>query len=179
MGVFEQFPYTNFHGVNLDWILKAIREHETRLDTLESWKVVTDGRLDSLESRMDSAETKIESLEGVAPVLVTVGETVEDMDAVREALTAGRPLLATVALDTYGEFYYLPCNQWNRTLQRIRFYWDDTGAAYAADTGIAAALYALDPALVDNISPQATTHMRGRLTLNRDGSWVGDAEVVS
>ena len=64
MGVFEQFPYTNFHGVNLDWILNTIRDHETRIVALESWKVVTDGRLDSLEDRMDTAENDIDALKG-------------------------------------------------------------------------------------------------------------------
>lgn len=29
MGVFEQFPYSNFHDLNLDWILKKIQECET------------------------------------------------------------------------------------------------------------------------------------------------------
>ena len=29
MGVFEQFPYTNYHDLNLDWILKKIQECET------------------------------------------------------------------------------------------------------------------------------------------------------
>lgn len=31
MGLFEHFPYTNFHGLNLDWILE-------KLKTLEDWK---------------------------------------------------------------------------------------------------------------------------------------------
>ena len=26
MGVFEQFPFTNFHDLNLDWIMRALRE---------------------------------------------------------------------------------------------------------------------------------------------------------
>lgn len=26
MGVFEQFPYTNFHNLNLDWVLQKMRE---------------------------------------------------------------------------------------------------------------------------------------------------------
>lgn len=25
-GIFEQFPYTNFHDLNLDWVLKTIKE---------------------------------------------------------------------------------------------------------------------------------------------------------
>lgn len=28
MGVFEQFPYTNFHDLNLDWIIEKIKEIE-------------------------------------------------------------------------------------------------------------------------------------------------------
>jgi hypothetical protein len=42
MGVFEQFPYSNFHDLNLDWILKTVKdcllqvgisaEKETQLD---------------------------------------------------------------------------------------------------------------------------------------------------
>lgn len=71
MGVFEQFPYTNFHGVNLDWILKMIREHETRITALESWKVTTEGRLDSLEGRMDSAESDIDALQTQVPAAST------------------------------------------------------------------------------------------------------------
>ena len=26
MSIFEQFPYTNFHDLNLDWILKHMKE---------------------------------------------------------------------------------------------------------------------------------------------------------
>ena len=32
MGLFDHFPYTNFHELNLDWILKALREIETTMD---------------------------------------------------------------------------------------------------------------------------------------------------
>lgn len=32
MGLFEQFPYTNFHELNLDWILNKIKEFQERLD---------------------------------------------------------------------------------------------------------------------------------------------------
>lgn len=33
MGLFEHFPYTNFHGLNLDWILQ-------KLEDLETWKTM-------------------------------------------------------------------------------------------------------------------------------------------
>lgn len=32
MGLFEQFPYTNFHELNLDWILKKVKEFDERLN---------------------------------------------------------------------------------------------------------------------------------------------------
>lgn len=56
MGLFEQFPYTNFHGLNLKWILDRMVEFETRLTTAE-------GKISSLEDRMDTAESDIDALE--------------------------------------------------------------------------------------------------------------------
>lgn len=35
MGLFEQFPYTNFHELNLDWILKKIKELDEKVDSIE------------------------------------------------------------------------------------------------------------------------------------------------
>lgn len=42
MGVFEQFPYTNFHDLNLDWALQKLKEWDTEIQafaaTLEGLK---------------------------------------------------------------------------------------------------------------------------------------------
>ena len=35
MGLFEQFPYSNFHELNLDWILQKIKELEEKVDSIE------------------------------------------------------------------------------------------------------------------------------------------------
>lgn len=35
MGIFEQFPYTNFHNLNLDWILKVLKEYGKVIDGLD------------------------------------------------------------------------------------------------------------------------------------------------
>lgn len=35
MGLFEQFPYANFHELNLDWILKALKDLDTKVNTIE------------------------------------------------------------------------------------------------------------------------------------------------
>lgn len=35
MGLFEQFPYSNFHELNLDWILQKIKELDKKVDSIE------------------------------------------------------------------------------------------------------------------------------------------------
>lgn len=35
MGLFNQFPFTNFHEMNLDWIVSSIKDIKTRIDKLE------------------------------------------------------------------------------------------------------------------------------------------------
>ena len=32
MGIFRQFPYTNFHDLNLDWLLKMMKDLELKWD---------------------------------------------------------------------------------------------------------------------------------------------------
>ena len=71
MGLYEQFPYVNFHGVNLKWILDRMVEFETRLTTAESdiadlktRMTAAENDIDALEDRMDTAEDDIEALEG-------------------------------------------------------------------------------------------------------------------
>lgn len=56
MGLFEQFPYTNYHAVNLKWILDRLVDFETRLTTAE-------GKISGLEDRMDTAEDDIDKLQ--------------------------------------------------------------------------------------------------------------------
>lgn len=35
MAIFEQLPYTNFHELNLDWIIEKLQELEERVAALE------------------------------------------------------------------------------------------------------------------------------------------------
>lgn len=35
MGLFEHFPYANFHELNLDWILQKIKELDKKVDSIE------------------------------------------------------------------------------------------------------------------------------------------------
>lgn len=38
MGLFEHFPYCNFHGLNLDWLLKKTKTLEDHVDELDRFK---------------------------------------------------------------------------------------------------------------------------------------------
>lgn len=35
MGLFEQFPYTNFHELNLDWVLTTVKSLSEKLDNIQ------------------------------------------------------------------------------------------------------------------------------------------------
>ena len=60
MGLFEKLPYTNFHRVNLEWIVKKLKEMDTKLDEIISdHDAVVD-----LQSRMTTAEGNITNLSG-------------------------------------------------------------------------------------------------------------------
>lgn len=39
MSLFENFPYTNFHELNLDWIIQKIKEFNSKLDTAIAAKI--------------------------------------------------------------------------------------------------------------------------------------------
>lgn len=38
MGLYEHFPYSNYHELNLDWILTKVKEIQSTIDTINSWK---------------------------------------------------------------------------------------------------------------------------------------------
>ena len=37
MGIFEHFPYTNFHDLNLDWIVQLIRTLDSSVEDIDTW----------------------------------------------------------------------------------------------------------------------------------------------
>ena len=38
LGFFNRYPYTDFHELNLDWIIKHFKEFMDRISALESWQ---------------------------------------------------------------------------------------------------------------------------------------------
>lgn len=87
MGLFEHFPYTNYHDANLDWIIKKMNEFVTYLEEKDAeWQQMeTDfGQMQTdfaaIEDRWTELQTEINSaIEGIAPAIA---------DGLREAQAA-------------------------------------------------------------------------------------------
>lgn len=53
MGIWEQFPFTNFHEQNLDWAYKSIKDLDGRVDTLEKSGNVSKKYVDEQDALLD------------------------------------------------------------------------------------------------------------------------------
>ena len=47
MGLYEHFPYSNYHELNLDWILTKVKEIQSNIDTINSWKETFSAQINS------------------------------------------------------------------------------------------------------------------------------------
>ncbi len=56
MGLFEQFPYTNFHGENLDWLISEVKKNESEIN-------VNSTDIDNINKEIE--DIKIHAIEGV------------------------------------------------------------------------------------------------------------------
>lgn len=77
MGLWEHFPYTNFHGLNLDWVLRSIKDLNDRVEALEK-------RIEEIKQEI-LAEVD-EKLQAFKEELLR--EVQEKLDALKEELEA-------------------------------------------------------------------------------------------
>lgn len=63
MGLWEQFPYTNLHSLNLDWIVTKIKELNAKVIALEAWSEQHKGEYEDLKRRVDALENEIDTFE--------------------------------------------------------------------------------------------------------------------
>ena len=57
MAIWEQFPFTNFHQENLDWVLNNIRNLDERVEELEASGAVTKDYVDEQDANLDEKIT--------------------------------------------------------------------------------------------------------------------------
>ena len=53
MAIWEQFPFTNFHQDNLDWMLNSVKNLDERVDTLENSGAVGKTYVDEQDAQLD------------------------------------------------------------------------------------------------------------------------------
>jgi hypothetical protein len=117
-GVFEQFPYTNFHDLNLDWILQTVKEALNEIGA--SGEVIT-----NLTNKVNAAGDDIKALQVLSNELKTE--------------------LQNVANGDYVELYLSSLISWidnnvqqlvSKIVKYVAFEIDDTGhfIAYIPDT---------------------------------------------
>ena len=68
---FHKYPYSNFHELNLDWILEKINEFDAKL---KSWAETVE-ELEQHLSEIDSFEERLEALESATSDLNDIRRT--------------------------------------------------------------------------------------------------------
>lgn len=64
----NNYPYTNFHELNADWILEQLKEEKAKVLALETWKTGTDSEIAALTDRLTTVENFISDIEsGIVP----------------------------------------------------------------------------------------------------------------
>lgn len=68
MALWEHFPYSNFHSLNLDWIVTKVKELNAKVVALDEWMALHKGeyqqlvlRVTALENEIDTFETQVRS----------------------------------------------------------------------------------------------------------------------
>ena len=54
MSIFNEFPYTNFHEMNLDWIIARVKEWLAIAENWEKWKDDMEAAFEDLKDYVDS-----------------------------------------------------------------------------------------------------------------------------
>lgn len=72
MGFFEQFPYTNFHQLNLDWLLNVAKDHDSNIKKL-------DGDIAEISAENERFRNEIRNYVSNLDIPAIVGDKLTDM----------------------------------------------------------------------------------------------------
>lgn len=96
MGLFNNFPYTDFHRLNLDWILKFTKSVRDRLDLI-------DAAVANAQAARDAAEQSALEAESARDIAVQAASDAEDFkndaEAAKDAAEAARDTALQAAQD--------------------------------------------------------------------------------
>lgn len=63
MGLFDHFPYSNFHELNLIWLLEKMKALSAKVDTLNSWMATHKEEYQEAITRLETVENEIATFE--------------------------------------------------------------------------------------------------------------------
>ncbi len=108
MGLFEHWPYTNFHNLNLDWIIDKVKNIN---DDVASAQASAESAAGSAEAAAGSAEDAAESAQSIPAALNLVNDLNSDVDVISARLdnivaqsgsTEGNTELQDIRVDNTG-----------------------------------------------------------------------------
>lgn len=84
MAVFENFPYTNFHDMNMDWLLKKVKELSAQVAEFE--ELLATGPVVDVKTQVNGVSTSIKNGSGIAnlPAASDTTDGVIGLDAVSD-----------------------------------------------------------------------------------------------
>lgn len=115
MGFFNKYPYTDFHELNLDWIVGHFKEFIDELASLDSWRSQHEDEYEELKSFMDQIEDGVLP-EAVYNNLVTWLQS-NAFDIIGEMIK-----LISVGLTTDGHLLITIPQQWKDITFRVTGY---------------------------------------------------------
>ena len=110
MGLFENFPYTNFHNLNLDWIIKVLKNAVAELEEIQTnWESVRD--------TANTAKTTANAAKTTADAALTSATQAATNATEAKKLATTAEMNSTAAQDTAVEAQAI-ANEANETAAR-------------------------------------------------------------
>ena len=103
-GFGEGFPYVNFHDLNLDWIIKAVREEKTNIETFRTQLEAMGVDIEEFRAYIENIDSEIhthvvEEVEEQVPI--AIHEEIES-GGFNEVLTESRKRRYVFIGDSYA-----------------------------------------------------------------------------
>lgn len=94
----NNYPYTNFHEMNLDWILEQFQKEVSRLEALEAFAVQAGQDITQLKSQVNTLNTAITALRNAQNTLTERQDALELLvDSYNQRITTNTNNIASLA----------------------------------------------------------------------------------
>lgn len=162
MGFYNKYPYTDFHELNLDWILAKLREMDIRIDEFEAvntitfsgawditqqyqaWTVVSDNNIGYISIQPVPAGIAINNTNywriivdysaQIAGMQTDILNMQNDISVIEAKIDPGKWLFIGDSYQAYGHWYETICNNLSLTNNVNAFYCGASGHGFTSST---------------------------------------------